>query len=203
MTLKPWFLLPLLLVSVQGVEYPPSDFIYMIGATHWGFWGETQVCENGSYVYGLELKVEEDQGNFNDDSALNEIKLFCRSTEGDHTGEVTSSVGEKGIYTGAYHCPGGFMNGFDLKMEAEHNRGDNTAANGVRAYCTSGGDPVEPPGGEWGDWLAEQQFPPGPSKCHSNMVVCGLMTLVQENQGSLHDDTALNDVKFLCCHLPE
>merc|ERR1712243_104863 len=123
MALIPVLALTLLLAQAQGYEYPPSDFIYMVGATHWGFWGETEVCANGSYVYGLELKVEEDQGSLSDDSALNEIKLFCRTPAGDHTGEVTSSSGDKGTPTGAYHCPHGFMNGFDIKVEQEHNLG--------------------------------------------------------------------------------
>ncbi len=65
-------------------------------------------------------------------------------------------------------------------------------------HCKSQGEDVylESPGTKWGDWL-------GASFCRDNMAVCGLMTLVEENQGAIGDDTALNDVRFLCCDLPE
>ncbi len=64
-------------------------------------------------------------------------------------------------------------------------------------YCKSQGQDnyLESPGTKWGEWL-------GPKFCRTQMAVCGLMTLVQEDQGNLNDDTALNDVRFLCCDLP-
>lgn len=64
-------------------------------------------------------------------------------------------------------------------------------------YCKSQGQDVflEAPGTKWGAWL-------GPSFCRRETVVCGLMTLVEEDQGTFSDDTALNDVRFLCCDLP-
>ena len=59
-------------------------------------------------------------------------------------------------------------------------------------FCESSDQVLEPHGGKHGQWLGE-------ARCADGRVVCGLMTLVQEDQGIVVDDTALNDVKFLCC----
>ncbi len=64
-------------------------------------------------------------------------------------------------------------------------------------YCKSQGENnyLEASGTKWGAWL-------GPKFCRATMAVCGLMTLVEVDQGAFTDDTALNDVRFLCCNLP-
>nr|XP_027232849.1 vitelline membrane outer layer protein 1 homolog [Penaeus vannamei] len=173
----------------------PDDYIHSWGATTWGFWGRTESCQNGSYAYGFEIAVEPEVGSLDDDSSLNAIQLFCRTPGGGHTGEVTSDTMDRGVWTGSHHCLGGFLRGYDLKSHADVGAiGDNTAANGLMMWCTGEETPMEAPGNKWGEWL-------GPSYCKEGYVICGIMTRVQSNQGTFGDDTALNDVKFLCCEL--
>lgn len=135
-----------------------------------------------------------------DNTSVNAIRLYCYNTTLHHTGIVTSSTMNRGSWTGVYSCEeGDFLGGYDLKSQPEEGAlGDNTAANALRMYCKSQGEDVymESPGNKWGAWL-------GPSFCRTKMAVCGLMTLVEDDQGGLSDDTALNDVRFLCCDLPE
>ncbi|KAK3866615.1 hypothetical protein Pcinc_027865 [Petrolisthes cinctipes] len=183
----------LALLSSQALAYSPDDFIHSLGATMWGYWGLTDACANGSYAYGFEISVEEEQGALDDDTSLNAIKLFCHTPDGMHTGEVTSSTFNRGSWTGAHICSS-LITGYDIKVQPEERALDNTAANALRMYC-DGGDYLEAPGNKWGDWL-------GPSHCRTGMAVCGLMTRVDEDQGTFGDDTALNDVRFLCCDLP-
>ncbi|KAG7161747.1 vitelline membrane outer layer protein 1 homolog [Homarus americanus] len=110
-------------------------------------------------------------------------------------GVITSLSTNKGSWTGGHVCDSGFINGYDLKSESENGPRDNTAANALRLYCIDQTDYLEAPGNKWGHWL-------GPVHCRQGMAVCGIMTRVQENQGVITDDTALNDVRFLCCDLP-
>ena len=51
---------------LEGVEdiHIPADYIHTLGATKWGFWGSTEVCENGSYAYGFEIRVSKMTGIF-------------------------------------------------------------------------------------------------------------------------------------------
>ncbi|XP_064079441.1 vitelline membrane outer layer protein 1-like [Macrobrachium nipponense] len=173
----------------------PDDYIHTLGATHWGYWGLTEACANGSYAYGFEIKVEQEHGAFDDDTSMNAIQLFCRTKEGTHTGEVTSSTMGFGSWTGSHHCHSGYLIGYDLKVHQDAGAlGDNTAANGLKMWCSGDTEPLEAPGNHWGHYI-------GKSACRPGMVICGLMTRVQEEQGALSDDTALNDVKFLCCDL--
>lgn len=45
--------------------------------TSWGLWGAEDMCPGGTYAHGFGLKIEEDQGVW-DDTALNAIELQCR-----------------------------------------------------------------------------------------------------------------------------
>jgi len=45
--------------------------------TDLGEWGSMDRCPNGTYVVGMQLKVEQEQPFLHDDSALNGIRLFC------------------------------------------------------------------------------------------------------------------------------
>ncbi|XP_071533792.1 vitelline membrane outer layer protein 1-like [Panulirus ornatus] len=102
----------------------------------------------------------------------------------------------RGSWRDSDYCQTGYLRGYDLKSHADEGSiGDNTAANALRMYCTDETNYIEGPGNMWGHWL-------GPSYCHDGKVICGIITLVQENQGTFTDDTALNDVRFKCCDFP-
>ncbi|XP_027229940.2 vitelline membrane outer layer protein 1 homolog [Penaeus vannamei] len=187
------FLLVLLLAAAcRG--YNPEDFIHAFGATNYGFWGATEACKNGSYAYGFQLKLEAEQGAFTDDTSVNAIKLFCRDLAGVDTGEVTSSVMNFGSWNAPLTChEGTFLRGYNLKSDGTSS--DLTAANALRMWCSGPADEeLDAAGNKWGAWLQR-------ADCQEDKVICGLSTNVQESQGSFGDDTALNDVRFLCCAL--
>ncbi|KAK7067432.1 Vitelline membrane outer layer protein 1, partial [Halocaridina rubra] len=99
-----------------SATYGPEDYVHVLGATQWGFWGETHVCPNGSYAYGIDLRLEEEQGLFDDDTSVNALMLHCQTPNGTHTGEVTSSQMDRGHWTGVLTCaPGTFFRGYNIK----------------------------------------------------------------------------------------
>ncbi|XP_063886877.1 vitelline membrane outer layer protein 1 homolog [Scylla paramamosain] len=186
-----------LALAAPSLAYSPDDFIHSLGATFLGFWGATEACPVGSYARAFELKVEKQHWGVDDDTSVNAIRLYCYNAAGEPTGNVTSSTMNRGSWTGVYSCDeGDFLYGYNLKSQPDQGSlTDDTAANALRMYCRQTSDYLESPGNKWGSWLE-------PSFCRSGMGVCGLMTLVEEDQGTFGDDTALNDVRFLCCDLP-
>ena len=47
------------LYQISGAKYSHEDvnFIHVEGATDWGVWGTPEACKEGSYAYGVELRV--------------------------------------------------------------------------------------------------------------------------------------------------
>lgn len=83
-----------------------------------------------------------------------------------------------------------FLNAFSLRVQPLGETKDDTAVNNIKFTCTSG-EQLEGIGmihGAWGNFS---------SSCSKG--ICGIETRVQNSQGPLGDDTALNDVRFLCC----
>nr|XP_027229940.1 vitelline membrane outer layer protein 1 homolog [Penaeus vannamei] len=113
---------------------------------------------------------------------------------GVNTGEVTSSVMNFGSWNAPLTChEGTFLRGYNLKSDGTSS--DLTAANALRMWCSGPADEeLDAAGNKWGAWLQR-------ADCQEDKVICGLSTNVQESQGSFGDDTALNDVRFLCCAL--
>ncbi|KAK7074719.1 Vitelline membrane outer layer protein 1 [Halocaridina rubra] len=184
-------LLCLLAFVTLTFGYGPEDFIHILGATQFGFWGQTAACANGSYAYAFDIMLENEHGILDDDTSVNAISLHCSTFDGNHTGEVTSSTMDRGRWTGVKACEAGkFLKGYNIKSEASAS--DQTAANGLKMWCQGSEEALEPPENKWGVWLER-------ANCPGNKVICGLMTNVQDNQGTFGDDSALNDVRFLCC----
>nr|XP_025720106.1 vitelline membrane outer layer protein 1 homolog isoform X1 [Callorhinus ursinus] len=173
----------------------PSDYTSVIEVTNggpWGDWAQPEMCPDGSFASGFSLKEETPQGIPGDDTALNGIRLHCSGGNAEsNTHVVESQSGRWGTWSEPLWCPsGGFLVAFSLRVEAPKTLVDNTAANNVRFRCSDHTE-LEGPGLAWGNF-GEWSKP-----CPKGM--CGLQTKVERPRGLL-DDTALNDVRFFCCH---
>ncbi|XP_053378916.1 vitelline membrane outer layer protein 1-like [Mercenaria mercenaria] len=170
----------------------------------WGDWGSVQLCPDGSYAAGYDMKIEKPVCA--DDTALNAIKLICEFPDGKETGEITSTQGHWGSWVGQIKCPSRvrerlYLTSFDLQVQKPKGvLKDDTAANYVKFKCRDKcgrkkpQELAKPPGrGVWGSWGAWS------AQCPPDTAICGLKTKVEKPQGWHRDDTALNDVEFYCC----
>uniref|UniRef100_A0A3B4DWZ1 Vitelline membrane outer layer protein 1 homolog n=1 Tax=Pygocentrus nattereri TaxID=42514 RepID=A0A3B4DWZ1_PYGNA len=179
--------------SVKGYRFYKSEHTVSNGGP-WGTWGGREMCPNGYYAAGFSLKVEHPIDG--DDTALNGIRLHCVNTP---TGKslfsdvimVTSKVGSWGTWTKTKWCPSGMLMSFQLRVEGPQGDGDDTAASNIMFECSRDVRNLVGEGTSWGEWG-------GWSKYCRGKGFCGIETKVEGPQGS-GDDTALNDVRFLCC----
>jgi hypothetical protein len=44
-----------------------------------GVWGTTEWCDEGQFAYGFQLNVQQQLGSAGDDTALNGVRLYCKS----------------------------------------------------------------------------------------------------------------------------
>ncbi|XP_045169409.2 vitelline membrane outer layer protein 1 homolog [Mercenaria mercenaria] len=95
------------------------------------------MCDHLTYAVGYDLKIESYRVG-GDDSALNGIKLICKSLDGKLSNTKTSSTGPWGTWMGETICPGTdgpfFLTSFSLKVQAPV-VWDNTAANFIKFKC--------------------------------------------------------------------
>ena len=160
----------------EPTQAPVDQFLlFSENTTNWGDWPNgIAMCPEGRFVHGFQIKNEGFQGP-GDDTAMNAIRLYCGTSES--APSVTSLEGEFGDWKGNHFCQnGGFVNGFQLRVE-ESGLVDDTAANNIRIYCSNNQlVPIEAEGSEYGEWR-------GTHKCGNQYGVCGLMTQVEPNQG--------------------
>ncbi|XP_059381452.1 vitelline membrane outer layer protein 1-like [Carassius carassius] len=191
-------------VSIQSVivlESKPRNYksvLTVSNGMNWGSWKSKEICPTGMYAAGFSLKVEElSYGVWDDNTALNGIRLHCIDPSKAVTvvyhdyATVQSEVGSWGQWTKIKWCPFGLLTAFQLRVVSSQGIEDDTAVNNIRFRCTHGtllmGD-----GTGWGDWG-------GWSSTCEGLGICGIMTRVEEHQGTWGDDTALNDVRMICC----
>jgi len=159
----------------------------------WGDWHHLDMCGEGMYATGFRVRAEPCQGPFceYDDTALNGVKIHCIHATSHHpTWNAESHAGFWGSWSDARWCPGRLV-AFQLNVEGYHSK-DNTAVNDINFRCSNGEVRYGSSGlswGKWGSWSDE---------CQSGGI-CGIQTKVEAKQGG-GDDTALNDVRFVCCH---
>ncbi|XP_073708434.1 vitelline membrane outer layer protein 1-like [Garra rufa] len=188
-------------VSIQSVTVrvsKPRNYTSELTVSNgmdWGTWGSKEICPTGMYAAGFSLKVEE-LSFWTDNTALNGIRLHCVDptkslsvTYYDYA-TVHSDVGSWGQWTKIQWCPFGFLTAFQLRVKSSRGFEDDTAANNIRFKCSLGssllGGGTE--WGEWGEWSSTCQ----------RLGICGIITRIEEHQG-MGDDTALNDVRMICC----
>lgn len=160
----------------------------------WGTWGKAAYCPDGQYVWGFRLKSEPYQGS-GDDSALNAVRLICKSgASGAVTYIQSDNEGAWGDWGNDHICRSGAVDGFAIQVESYQGRNkdinskDDTAAGNIMMFCGSEVLVGDPPAA-WGDW--------------SRMYYCtggkvrGFRTKVEPDQGN-GDDTALNAMQVYC-----
>ena len=176
----------------------------------WGDWGAAPYCKKGVFASGFTIKMELKQGNKRDDTAANGVCLVCGTDNG-----VCSTFGIRGSWSKEIKCQTGcYMAGFKQQVEKPQGSGpipwnDDSALTNVNYKCRkleNWDDECEsitsvPEGTErknwpmWGNWGRWQQCPKG-------TFICGIRTRVEPDQKS-GDDTALNDIKHMCCRPDE
>ena len=111
-----------------------------------------------------------------DDTSLNGIKLFCGDPALDTTPEVTSLVGHLGEWRAKHKCYGGYITGFQLRVQTPvAGSSDETATNNIRIFCSNSENYNQGDGENWGTWSEERH-------CKENQAVCGIKTQVQADQ---------------------
>ncbi|XP_046461612.1 vitelline membrane outer layer protein 1 homolog [Daphnia pulex] len=154
-----------------------------VTATFWGDWGKAEYCPLGEWVIGFALKTEKPQGE-GDDTALNSISLKCSGGS-----LIYSTQAPWGDWGSNFICPAGsWLDSCQLRVESQLGDGDDTAANNLNCKC-SNGETLRGDGASWGDWKEWT------SPCRDGFMA--IRTRVEEPQAS-GDDTALNDVEFIC-----
>jgi len=125
----------------------------------------------------------------------------CACISSDYTGNGYSCTARPAVWLGVYalgvgslgpqeQCPNnGFANMLYTQLEGRQgSRGDDTALNSIRMYCSNGGY-VNSLMGIWGDWSNR-------GSCSTGFNAYRLR--VEERQGSQGDDTATNGVQLFC-----
>ena len=166
---------------------------------HWGDWGKIEECPPGQYAYGYALKSEQQiyevNGVQGDNTAINAVKLLCRSpgANADDSTQITSTEGEWGEYSSFVECDNmndNPMIGFTMRLESIQGPGDDTAANELHFFCKDNQRITADASTTFGDWTADYFCPVG-------KVIAGIQTRVEAPQGE-GDDSALNGVRFVC-----
>ncbi|XP_072255400.1 vitelline membrane outer layer protein 1 homolog isoform X2 [Pyxicephalus adspersus] len=166
-----------------------ADIITVNNGGSRGDWGFMDYCPDRTLATGFILKVQKRRGWLLDDTALNAIGLFCTKNNSQNViKQITSTVGDFGSWRSSFFCQSGFLKRFSLRVDQR--RGDNTAANNIMFTC-SNSNILKGNGMNWGYYGIWSE--------DCNRGICGIKTRVEGNRGKLVDDTALNDVQFLCC----
>ncbi|XP_075703418.1 vitelline membrane outer layer protein 1-like [Rhinoderma darwinii] len=163
-----------LLLSIFSRSFGEYAFIGIPNGGSWGEWGAVEWCPCGYHAKGFSLKVEEKQ-NAEDDTALNGIRLLYKPVWGK--------------WSPTLWCPQGHLISFSMQVEPPRKGVDDTAANNLMFQC-SDYHILLGNGQSWGHYGRWSGI------CING--ICGMKTKIEPPQGS-GDDTALNDVQFICC----
>ncbi|EDM78031.1 VOMI family protein [Plesiocystis pacifica SIR-1] len=160
----------------------------------WGEWGQQANCPSGQFVYGYRLRSESYQGLDGDDTALNDIELYCAAPNSTTYKRIWSAYMTWGTFSDPVYCTGGNnpVVAFDIRIEPAQGIFDDSAANDVDLYCKNDTMLSATVNTEWGDWSDKVQ-------CPSGQAVTGLVTRVEDFQEPpFGDNSALNGVRMMC-----
>lgn len=155
-------------------------------------WRKTDWCNKGSWVDGVKVRMSSPQGK-GDDTALNGIKLTCRSKSGKRSNMISSKFGPEGSWLTSEECKGNhFITAVNFRNE-DVGQEDSTGGNGLDFQCSDGnGYTGTGNDGYEGDWSGYQSCPTG-------AYVCGVQTKLKEYRKHW-DNIAINAIRFYCCY---
>ena len=109
-----------------------------LNIVRWGTWGIKVSCPNGGFLNSFMLKVQDNQGPNEDDSAANDIQFRCNNT-----GNYNALKANNGGFYGTWGdwsdiCWSGIC-GIETKVETIVQK-DESSLNDVRMYCCPAGD---------------------------------------------------------------
>jgi len=168
--------------------------------TRWGDWGRWEYCAEGTFAIGFKLKGL----NFvyaRDQVGMLGIRLYCGKPGSKSywkNQSISSTVGHVHDSTWGItnRCHGGLLIGFNLMGEENRGSRDDAGATNIRMRCSNQnvgtilGD-LQPLLGIWG---REDKV------CSTKQAICGIQTQVER---SANDISGLNNVRFLCCNIPD
>jgi len=178
---------------------PREDYLGEITPSegHWGTWREPVWCPEGTWAAGFSQRVEADQGG-GDDSALNSVRLHCRSRNGGTITTISSHEGWWGDWSDPLYCQGEeYIRSALLRVEPDQGGGDDSAATDFRPACETG-PLVAPNGLKWGTYSNINA-----GTCPNGTAVCGLSIRLEDKQAADVDDSAMNGIRLQCCYEPK
>ncbi|XP_067322400.1 vitelline membrane outer layer protein 1-like [Anolis sagrei] len=171
--------------SAASAESRKSSSILAVpNGAKWGKWTSPKFCTSG-YVNGFAIRVQEPAGITEDDTSLNDIRLYCTSGE-----TITFGIAGFGQWSEKISCSKGYLNSFSLNVEKSQGILDDTGANNIQFKCQNG-DLLKLSSYEWGT------FGPWSKSCDPG-AICGSQAKVEEPL-PIGDNTGLNDIIFYCC----
>ncbi|NVJ61891.1 MAG: metallophosphoesterase [Gammaproteobacteria bacterium] len=99
----------------------------------WGSFGQPRFCSGtNNPVVGFDIKIESKQGGDADDTAANDIDLYCKNSD-----MISANTNTNwGTWSKVYRCPNDqAVTGLITRVEDIQGDGDDTALNGIRLVC--------------------------------------------------------------------
>lgn len=168
-------------------------------------------CPDGMFVYGYRLRSQPKKGFWGDDTALNDIELYCKHYQKWPEGmKIWSSFTSSGEWSGDQMCSGRSdpVVGFRVLSEAWQGPwGDSTGINAVALLCKDNGwrtiymgiFPIQVQHGQlyagvktsWGSWFPWQ-------KCPEGMAVMGIRTQILTKLSYYNDKMSITGLELYC-----
>lgn len=165
----------------------------------WGELGPLEFCPDGSFAVDLQAKFEPYDILDTDETAFNALKLYCYTPEGNFTGTIMSTEGEKGQWKETRKCHSGFLTSMRARvLPPQGALVDDVAVQNMQMECDYGQEILTAvenarvPLGDWGEW----------SVCPRESAICGMRTQYEAPSFTI-DDAGVCDMLLFCCALDE